>query len=82
MKKTPVDATDVARKALLGIEDGWYEAYWYTGSAEARLRLPARLAGQVAIASRAIRRPGGRSPVRGHRDRSGPVSLADQCSGQ
>jgi hypothetical protein len=55
MKSTLIDATDVMRKALLGTDGGWYEAYWCTEVAETRRRLPARLAGRLAIAKHAIR---------------------------
>jgi hypothetical protein len=55
MKSTMIDATGVTRKALLGTDGGWYEAYWNTGGAETRLRPLARLAGRLAITGRAIR---------------------------
>jgi hypothetical protein len=54
MKGVMIDATDVTRKALLGIDDRWYEAYWYIGGAETKLRLLARLAGRLAVTGRAI----------------------------
>jgi hypothetical protein len=58
MKRTLIDATDVMRKAMLGIDGGWYEAHWYTGATETELSLLAKLAGQLVIASRAMRHLG------------------------
>jgi hypothetical protein len=55
MKSTMIDATDVTRKALLGTDGGWYDAYWCTGGGETRLRLLARIASRLAIAGHAIR---------------------------
>ena len=37
MSKTPIDSTDVARKALTGIDGGWYDTRWYSPSAETTL---------------------------------------------
>lgn len=34
MRKTPLESTDVARKALTGIDCGWYDAYWYCPPAD------------------------------------------------
>ncbi len=63
MRRTVTDATEVTRKALLGTDGGWYEAYWYADGAETEPRLLPGLAGGLAIISRAIRRPG--RPVAG-----------------
>jgi hypothetical protein len=58
MKRTMIDAKNVTRKALLGTDGGWYEAYWYTGGAETDLRLLAGLVARLAIAGRTIQRRG------------------------
>jgi hypothetical protein len=28
MRKTPIDAAGVTRRALYGMDDGWYDTYW------------------------------------------------------
>jgi hypothetical protein len=30
MSKTLIDASDVMRKAVFRIDDGWYDAYWFS----------------------------------------------------
>ena len=55
MKRTTIDATDVTRKALLGTDGGWYEAYWYVGGVDTKPSFLARLAGRLAITRLAIR---------------------------
>jgi len=55
MKSKMIDASDVTQKALLGIDDGWYETFWYSGGAQPELRLLAGLATPLKIAGRAIR---------------------------
>jgi hypothetical protein len=57
MKTNTIEAEDVTRKALLGI-DGWYEAYWNAGGGETEARLLARLIGRLTIIGRALRQAG------------------------
>jgi hypothetical protein len=42
MRKTPTDAAGVTRRALYGMDDGWYDTYWCS---EHPLAKPNRLIG-------------------------------------
>jgi hypothetical protein len=57
MKKTLTDAADVTRKALFGIDSGWYETYWYSGRPDPNPRLLGRVVSQLANAIDAARVP-------------------------
>lgn len=39
MSKTLTDAADVMRKAVFRVDDGWYDAYWYSECPTAKPRL-------------------------------------------
>jgi hypothetical protein len=56
MKKgTLIDAADVMRKAVFRIDDGWYDAYWYSERPAAKPRLLSRVIRQLGNAIAAIR---------------------------
>lgn len=60
MSKTPIDSTDVARKALTGIDGGWYDTYWYGPPADTgRLRLRRVIRQLTSTMTAALARPRG-----------------------
>ena len=55
MSKTLIDAADVMRKAVFRIDDGWYDAYWYSERPAAKPRLLTRVIRQLGNALGAVR---------------------------
>jgi len=43
MRETLADSANLTRKALYGIDDGWYDTHWYGERRHALPRLPSRM---------------------------------------
>lgn len=54
MSKTPIDAASLTRKALYGMDNGWYEAFWYSERPAAKPSLLSRVIRQMGNAIAAV----------------------------
>jgi hypothetical protein len=66
MTKTLIDAADVTRRALYGMDDGWYDAYWCRERPPAKPHLLIRVTRCLAIARGAAVARHLRWPARRH----------------
>jgi hypothetical protein len=53
MRKIPIDAASVTRRALYGMDEGWYDAYWCKDRPAAKPRLLSRVVRQLVNATAA-----------------------------
>ena len=66
MRKTPIDAAGVTRRALYGMDDGWYDAYWCSEHPPAKPNLLMRVIRRLGIAIGAAVARHFRWPARRH----------------
>ena len=55
MSKPLIDPTDVMRKAVYRIDDGWYDAYWFSERPNRKPHILSRVIHQLGIAMAAVR---------------------------
>ena len=55
MSKTLIDADDVMRKAVFRIDEGWYDAYWFSERPDRKPHILSRVIRQLGIAMAAVR---------------------------
>jgi len=55
MSKTLIDASDVMRKAVFRIDDGWYDVYWLSERPDRKPHILGRVIRQLGIAMAAVR---------------------------
>jgi hypothetical protein len=57
MKETSIDAADVTRKAMLGVDAGWYDACWNSDRPARKPRVLIRVFRLIAARARHITWP-------------------------
>ena len=73
MRKTPIDATSVTRRALYA--DGWYDAYWYSERPTAKPPTLSRVVRRLGIAIGATVARHFRWPARRHAANQPPSAM-------